>query len=233
MTINAKKEFLEKAILGRKVDFNDPDEVIDACVSNSCGDMMVGAKYFLPEGDKERIKNVTIELLNKHNFKYDRSLIIELAEEIFPNHSPSELIEFEKIQKGKREGQVKINKATGFGLAQKVINMSYKHFFTFNEYMKNKNIDYSKCECPLDKNVLEPKENPDIYNPINNPEHYKWTYITETQYDDIQKQITQILANDPKVISKLANYEDLNNVGNMKYDFVTVHTPNYVNLPKN
>lgn len=220
MTINAKKEFLEKSVLTRKVDFQNPNNVISACVSNACGDMMTGAHYFLPKGDEERIKNITIKLLNKYDFQYSRDLIVELAKEIFPNSKPSDIVEFKKIQKGKREGKEKINKATGFGLAQKVINMSYKYFFTFNEYLMEKNINYSKCECPLDTNILEPDENPDIYNPINNPKHYKWTYITEKQYNDIQKQITNILINDSKIIDKLSNYSDLDDVGNMKYDFI-------------
>ena len=94
---------------------------------------------------------------------------------------------------------------TGFGLAQKLINMTFKYLYVFsNLIFVDKAIpDFSSCDCPLDSIIIKKAHIKDCI----------WSKLTEQQYLECQAKITELLN---------ANSLDLelSRLGNLAYDFI-------------
>ena len=222
--MGAEIQFLEKSLLGRNTDFSNIDDVVERCVKVSIRDMMIGGRYFLTKKNfADQLTKDTIMLLKKHKYVFSKQLIIDEANYIFKGIAPSKIKKFSFVyKKGKKKGQKHYKEATSFGLAQKVINMSYKHFYVFDSYLKSLNINYSKCDCPLDRNVISPTKkdgNPILVGKIK-AKGYAWTRITEDQYNDIQKQIDNLLQTDIDVKGEVGKLVFSKANGRMKYDFI-------------
>lgn len=230
--MEAKKRFLEKSLLGRDTNFNDVDDVVERCIKASIRDMMVGGRYFLTKKNfDDQLTKDTTTLLEKHKYVFSKQLIMDEENYIFKGFDQSKITKIDKsniityqftYKQGKKAGQNYDKEVTSFGLAQKVINMSYKHFYVFDDYLKSLNIDYSKCDCPLDKNVLSPTKkdgNPVLIGKIK-AKGCAWTRITEKQYDCVQNQIDNLLQTDKDVQKEVKTLKFSKNTGRMKYDFI-------------
>ena len=91
---------------------------------------------------------------------------------------------------------------TRYGLAQKVVNMTYKYLYVFSDYI-NKDIDFTRCDCPLDSVIL--KKLPSI--------NCVWSKITEDEYIYCQQLISDYLHKENIDI-------ELTLIGNLAFDFL-------------
>ena len=94
---------------------------------------------------------------------------------------------------------------TGFGLAQKLINMTFKYLYVFSDliFIDKPIPNFSSCDCPLDSIIIKKAHINDCV----------WSKLTEQQYLECQAKITELLN---------ANSLDLelSKLGNLAYDFV-------------
>ena len=94
---------------------------------------------------------------------------------------------------------------TGYGLAQKLINMTFKYLYVFSDliFIEHSVPDFSLCDCPLDSIIIEKVLIKDCV----------WSKLTEQQYLECQAKITELLN---------ANSLDLelSKLGNLAYDFI-------------
>lgn len=176
--------FLEKAVLGRETDFKSSDSVIDSCISKADGDMLTAGRFYLPK-DSETRRSAYKKLLKDENYIFSRGLIEKTALLFGDN---------EIIGSGKMY-------ATRFGLAQKLVNMTYKYFFVYKRYI-DQEIDYSKCDCPLDSIIL---------GKIKYTRNV-WSKVTKIEYEDCQ----EIIKNE---IQKCGLSEEATVLGNLVFDF--------------
>ena len=176
--------FLEKVFLGRTVDFNDRDAVIGQCIRLAYKDMLAAGRFHLTNGTDRRCGEF-YDLLRSCGFKFSRELIDE-ALHIFGDE---EII-------GSGNKYVK-----RYGLAQKLVNMTYKNFFICSDYIEG--IDYSGCDCPLDSVILD--ELPKVGT--------VWSKLTKEEYVLCQNRIGDILRN-----TELD--AELRQLGNMAFDFL-------------
>lgn len=177
--------FLEKAVLGRNTDFRESEEVIKACINMAYRDMLTAGRFYL---SKEMTKRCTEfkEILEERNYCYDNKLIDDTLS-IFGDE--------EKIRNKK-------NFVTRYGLAQKLVNMTYKYFWIFSEYI-DKKIDFSHCDCPLDSIILgELKTDTPV-----------WSKIKKDDYVKVQSTIATML-------KQIVLTEDLKDLGNLAFDFL-------------
>ncbi len=194
-------DFLKKFVLGQKTNIGNPDEVIEKCISLAYKDMMDSGKYYidssLGKGNKQKTENNNdrkakfLEILQEKNFDFSRDLITETCK-IFGNS--------EKIEN--TQGH-----ATNYGLAQKLVNMTFKYFYVFkDEINKNKdeikiNIDFSKCDCPLDSIII---------GRLNLTTNYVWSKLTPAEYEELQNKIEERVCDEP----------GHNTLGRLLYDFI-------------
>ncbi|MBQ6411915.1 MAG: hypothetical protein IJI19_00360 [Ruminococcus sp.] len=176
--------FLEKTVLGRKTDFNIPDSVIDSCIRKADGDMLTAGRFYLPK-DSEKRRVAFKNLLKDENYVFSRGLIEKTAS-LFGDK--------EIIGSGKKY-------ATRFGLAQKLVNMTYKYLYVYKSYI-DLDIDFSHCDCPLDSVILEK---------INYTQNV-WSKVTKAEYEDCQTIIKN-------KIQKCGLYEESTVLGNLVFDF--------------
>lgn len=184
-----RTNFIHKAIMGRDAKLNDTKNVIDCCVNLAYRDMLSAGKYYL-----------------KHIENYDSKKVLERFKEVLENEKyiySRRILHEVKLFFGEKELIGNRNKyITRLGISQKLINMTFKYFYCFNEYLSELKIDYSKCECPIDSIILSSLGSKN-----------SWSKLSIEEYENIQKQITDIL------LKKELSVE-LRNIGNMAYDFL-------------
>lgn len=172
--------FLLQAVLGQSVNLNVPSEVIKKCVELADKDMMSGGRFICKGGFNEEYRNkidrvnYVLEVLRKNGFCYGKIDKKAICNKIFWQCDTEKTI----LVKGKRR-QYK-----PFGLAQKLINMTFKYLYIYKEYI-NMNIDFSKCECPIDSVVLKRLGS-----------DKNWTRITYDEYEEIRSCIQEKLKKD-------------------------------------
>ena len=178
-----KYKFLEKTILGQDTNIHNSEMVILKCINRAYRDMLTAGRYYINSDNEicEKFK----EILESYNYKFSHQLILDAAN-LFAS---TEII-------GNQNKYV-----TRFGLSQKLVNMTYKYFFIFDDYI-NKSINYKDCDCPLDSIILK-KLNSNIV----------WSKCTENQYNDCQNKIRAYL-------EKINLDEELILIGNLAYDFL-------------
>ena len=185
--------FLKKFVLGQKTDINNTEEVIKKCISLAYKDMMTAGLYYLDsnldKGDNHKTENNNdrkakfLEILQKANFIFSKDLIARTCE-IF----------------GDAE-QIKNSKgfATRYGLAQKLVNMTFKYLYVFKDEIKQ-DINFSNCDCPLDSIII---------SKLNLTTNYVWSKLNQTQYWELQEKINDIVKSQP----------EYKNLGRLLYDF--------------
>ena len=184
-----QSEFLAKGTLGRTTDLKNPDDVILKCANMAYRDMLTAGRFYL-SNDKNKSCTELIRILENHNYVFSRDIIDEVCA-LFGND--------EKIFRNINEENKFV---TRYGLAQKFVNMTFKLLYVFSDYT-GKNIDFSKCDCPLDSIIL---------NKLPKIDH-TWSKITKEEYDRCQKAITKKLKN--KNLD-----QELKSLGKLAYDFL-------------
>ena len=174
--------FLYKVLGGRQIKTLDLNDLINMCIQRAYRDMLNGGRFVIGNHNDEQLSDIR-QIFKKYNYTFDRMMIDDVAIIIHKE---------EKIEKNGRF-------VTRYGLAQKIVNMTFIYFYLFNDFLKKNGliIDYSNCDCPLDSIVLN-----------DGLKHYDiaWTRMNKEQYIAIQNEIKQ----------KEFSY----NIGNLEYDFI-------------
>ena len=181
-----KYQFLEQYVLSQSVRKNNPKSVIDKCIRIAYKDMLDGGRFYIPKENNEHIIEEFKKILEQNNYNNPRHIIDEILALFGTN---------EKLQISEQRY------ATRFGLAQKLVNMTFKYLFVFSDYTEL-DIDFKNCDCPLDSVILKQ---------LNYSENV-WTKLNKTQYENIQNKISKLLETNTLKVS----YE----IGNLAYDFL-------------
>ena len=185
-----KKSFLESSVLGQSTNKCCRSEVIIKCIELAYSDMMTAGRYYSASflNDKKEICSATNSAITESNFVFSRKIIEDISLLFCDN----------TIGYGNRY-------VTGFGLAQKLINMTFKYLYVFSDliFVDKAIPDFSSCDCPLDSIIIKKAHIKDCV----------WSKLTEQQYLECQAKITELLN---------ANSLDLelSKLGNLAYDFI-------------
>lgn len=101
----------------------------------------------------------------------------------------------------KRTGELCIE----FGAIQKLVNMTLKYIVLLNEFEEKFHIEVNEkaCDCPVDSVILAKLKSQ------NKIPHTSWTVMKETEYNNVQKEIKEVLEED-----------GLPECGQLYYDFL-------------
>lgn len=186
-----KRNFLESSLLGQSTNKNNPDEVQAKCVDLAYKDMMTVGRYYsaLFSHTREEICCATNKAIEQCDYVFSRDLIQKTS------------LQFCKNIIGSGNKYV-----TGYGLAQKLINMTFKYLYVFSDFIFiNKPIpDFSSCDCPLDSIILNGIQ----YNKT------VWSKFTNADYIECQNKISDLLK------KSMTLDDELKSLGNMAYDFL-------------
>ena len=185
-----KKSFLESSVLGQSTNKCCPSEVIIKCIELAYSDMMTAGRYYSASflNDKKEICSATNSAITESNFVFSRKIIEDISLLFCDN----------TIGNGNRY-------VTGFGLAQKLINMTFKYLYVFSDliFIDKPIPDFSSCDCPLDRIIL----NGIPYNKT------VWSKFTKDDYIKCQNKISDLL-------KSMTLDDELKSLGNMAYDFL-------------
>ena len=185
-----KKSFLESSVLGQSTNKCCPSEVIIKCIELAYSDMMTAGRYYSASflNDKKEICSATNSAITESNFVFSRKIIKNISLLFCDNTIGNDN-----------------HYVTGFGLAQKLINMTFKYLYVFSDliFVDKAIPDFSSCDCPLDSIIIKKAHIKDCV----------WSKLTEQQYLECQAKITELLN---------ANSLDLelSKLGNLAYDFI-------------
>ena len=185
-----KKSFLESSVLGQSTNKCCPSEVIIKCIELAYSDMMTAGRYYSASflNDKKEICSAANSAITESNFVFSRKIIEDISLLFCDN----------TIGNGNRY-------VTGFGLAQKLINMTFKYLYVFSDliFIDKPIPDFSSCDCPLDSIIL----NVIPYNKT------VWSKFTKDDYIKCQNKISDSL-------KSMTLDDELKSLGNMAYDFL-------------
>lgn len=185
-----KKSFLESSVLGQSTNKCCPSEVIIKCIELAYSDMMTAGRYYSASflNDKKEICSATNSAITESNFVFSRKIIKDISLLFCDNTIGNDN-----------------HYVTEFGLAQKLINMTFKYLYVFSDliFVDKAIPDFSSCDCPLDSIIIKKAHIKDCV----------WSKLTEQQYLECQAKITELLN---------ANSLDLelSKLGNLAYDFI-------------
>lgn len=185
-----KKSFLESSVLGQSTNKCCPSEVIIKCIELAYSDMMTAGRYYSASflNGKKEICSATNSAITESNFVFSRKIIKDISLLFCDNTIGNDN-----------------HYVTGFGLAQKLINMTFKYLYVFSDliFVDKAIPDFSSCDCPLDSIIIKKAHIKDCV----------WSKLTEQQYLECQAKITELLN---------ANSLDLelSKLGNLAYDFI-------------
>lgn len=162
-------KFLMKSILGRDADPEKSKEIIMCCIKKAYNDMLTAGRFY-KIGDKESNCKKIYEQFDKNKYCFSKKLIKETQAVFYKDD--------EKISNPK----IPNSYVTAFGLAQKVVNMTFKYLYCFREFT-GLDIDFTKCDCPIDSIVLSQMKKEQL---IGMGHSYIWSKLDESQYDELQ-----------------------------------------------
>lgn len=186
---NWKTEFLETSVLGQKIGKEKSDAVILRCIELAYRDMMTAGRYYSSHflsNKKDLCRNV-MQVISNRNYCFSRDLIDSVSRLIF---------EADTAGKGNKI-------VSNYGLAQKLVNMSFKYFYVFEDYIDYP-ITFSNCDCSLDSIILAKLQNTKVV----------WSKLTKEQYIETQNKIFATLKTE-------AIDNELSQLGNLAFDFKT------------
>ena len=178
------------SVLGQSTNKCCPSEVIIKCIELAYSDMMTAGRYYSSSflNDKKEICSATNSAITESNFVFSRKFIKDISLLFCDNTIGNDN-----------------HYVTGFGLAQKLINMTFKYLYVFSDliFVDKAIPDFSSCDCPLDSIIIKKAHIKDCV----------WSKLTEQQYLECQAKITELLN---------ANSLDLelSRLGNLAYDFI-------------
>lgn len=188
-----KRNFLESSLLRRSTNKNNPNEVQAKCVDLAYKDMMTAGRYYsaLFLHTQEKICRDTNEAIKQCDYVFSRDLIQKTS-----------LLFCKDIKDIIGSGNKYV---TGYGLAQKLINMTFKYLYVFSDliFIDKPIPDFSSCDCPLDSIIL----NGIPYNKT------VWSKFTKADYIKCQNKISDLL-------KSMTLDDELKSLGNMAYDFL-------------
>lgn len=188
-----KRNFLESSLLRRSTNKNNPNEVQAKCVDLAYKDMMTAGRYYsaLFLHTREKICRDTNEAIKQCDYVFSRDLIQKTS-----------LLFCKDIKDIIGSGNKYV---TGYGLAQKLINMTFKYLYVFSDliFIDKPIPDFSSCDCPLDSIIL----NGIPYNKT------VWSKFTKADYIKCQNKISDLL-------KSMTLDDELKSLGNMAYDFL-------------
>lgn len=188
--MDCKRNFLESSLLGQSTNKNNPNEVQAKCVDLAYKDMMTAGRYYSASFlyTRKEICHVTNETIKNCDYVFSKDLI----------QNTSLLFCDDKI--------VRDNKyVTGYGLAQKLINMTFKYLYVFSDliFIEHSLPNFSLCDCPLDSIILKKASIKGLV----------WSKLTAQQYQECQDEISNLLKY--KSLSL-----ELSKLGNLAFDFL-------------
>ena len=187
-----KRSFLESSILGRSTNKTDANAVQSKCVDLAYRDMMTAGRFYSSSflHSKDEICSSVIEQIKSKDYKFSRDIIKTAASKICND----------TIGTGNRF-------VTGYGLAQKITNMTFKYLYVFSDliFTDGKVPDFSSCDCPLDSIILG-KASLDWYT---------WSKLRIDEYEHCQEEIAKLLKENPP------NDVELTKLGNMAFDLIS------------
>ena len=185
-----KRNFLESSLLGQSTNKNNPNEVQAKCVDLAYKDMMTAGRYYSASflNDKKEICSATNSAITESNFVFSRKIIKDISLLFCDNTIGNDN-----------------HYVTGFGLAQKLINMTFKYLYVFSDliFIDKPIPDFSSCDCPLDSIILNGI-------PYNKTVQSKFT---KADYIKCQNKISDLL-------KSMTLDDELKSLGNMAYDFL-------------
>ena len=185
-----KRNFLESSLLGQLTNKNDPNEVQSKCIDLAYNDMMKVGRFYSASflHTREKICCVTNEAIKQCNYVFSKDLILDTSL-LFCN---------EMIGSGNKY-------VTGYGLAQKLINMTFKYLYVFSDFIfiEHSVPDFSLCDCPLDSIILKKAS---VKGTV-------WSKLTDKQYKECQDRISSLLKSKPLDM-------ELSKLGNLAFDFL-------------
>ena len=186
-----KRSFLESSLLGQSTNKSKPTEVQLKCIDLAYKDMMTAGRYYSSSFlyTREQICRATNDALKNCDYAFSKDLI----------QNTSSLFCNDIIGSGNKY-------VTGYGLAQKLINMTFKYLYVFSDlvFIEHTVPNFSLCDCPLDSIIL----NKALIKGL------AWSKLTAQQYQDCQEKISTLLK------SKLLDSE-LSKLGNLAFDFLS------------
>lgn len=186
-----KRNFLESSLIGQSINKNNPNEVQLKCISLAYKDMMTAGRYYssLFSHTREQICHATNEEIKNCDYAFSKDLI----------QNTSLLFCNDIIGSGNKY-------VTGYGLAQKLINMTFKYLYIFSDhiFIEHSVPDFSLCDCPLDSIILEAASIKGLV----------WSKLTAQQYQDCQDKISNLLKSKPLD-------SELSKLGNLAFDFLS------------
>ena len=167
--------FLKQSVLGQQVKMSKSDDVVKRCIELADKDMMSGGRFICKKDFKEKSKDCRVKYvlkkLKENSFDYSRIDKQKVCEDLFWKCDDKTTQTVMGIER----------EYLPFGLAQKLINMTFKYLYIFKNHI-GREIDFSKCDCPVDSVVLKKLNRED-----------KWTNMSVEQYESIQKAIDKAL----------------------------------------
>ncbi len=185
-----KKNFLESSILGQSTDKSDSNAVQLKCIDLAYKDMMTAGRYYSNSflHTKDEICYATDTAIKQCEYIFSKDLISDISLLFCADIIGSE------------------NKyVTGYGLAQKLINMTFKYLYVFSDliFTEHSVPDFSLCDCPLDSIILEKASITGVV----------WSKLTASQYQECQDKISNLLKSKPLD-------SELSKLGNLAFDFL-------------
>lgn len=159
-------KFLYKSLLGRNTDLKNSEQLVMICIEKAYKDMLSGGRFF-SLNKKVIICSKMNNILKNNNYTFSREMIWDLQQ----SFDSDEIV-------------VPVNgrTASSFGLAQKIVNMTFKYLYCVHKLLDFK-IDFTICDCPLDSIIL---------NGINS--NLRWTKLSEKDYVKVQSLIDESLS---------------------------------------
>lgn len=137
-----KKSFLESSVLGRATNKDCPSEVLKRCIELAYSDMMTAGRYYSASflNNKDEICLATNRAIIESNFVFSRKIIEDISLLFCDNTIGNDN-----------------HYVTGFGLAQKLINMTFKYLYVFSDliFIDKPIPNFSSCDCPLDSIIIK------------------------------------------------------------------------------
>lgn len=183
---------MESSLLGRSTLKNNPKEVELKCIRLAYRDMMTAGRYYskLFSNTGDKILTVTLDALQRCDYTFSRELIqltaAQFCEAPIIKTSDSKYV-------------------STYGLAQKLVNMTFKYFYIFSDYIFTDQAypDFTLCDCPLDSIILDKAK---IKGCV-------WSKLTAQQYKNCQDKIASLL-------KQTSLDAELAQLGNLAFDFI-------------
>ena len=151
--------------MGRATNKDCTSEVLKRCIELAYSDMMTAGRYYSASflNNKDEICLATNRAIIESNFVFSRKIIEDISLLFCDNTIGNDN-----------------HYVTGFGLAQKLINMTFKYLYVFSDliFIDKPIPNFSSCDCPLDSIIIKKAHINDCV----------WSKLTEQQYRSVIRE---------------------------------------------